>query len=464
MEKGSARILKTLRLEGIWFRESWICPAYVSLDMQGNIVRVEQEVPPMGEVELIQGYAIPSIPNAHSHAFQYAMAGLAEIHEASAAQDDFWSWREAMYGLALQLNPDQMEAIATMLYAEMLRHGYSHVVEFHYLHHDPSGRPYANIAEMGERLVAAAKTAGIRITLIPILYQQGGFGQAATNRQRRFLTPDLDGYAQLLDNSKAACGHYLFAQLGRGIHSLRAVAPSTVQELYAQLDKDKPFHLHISEQKKEVADSLAYLGCRPVEWLLDHVDLDEQVHLVHCTHVTDAEVQGVARSGAHVVLCPSTEGNLGDGLFPLGTFLKAGGKWSIGSDSHVGLNPYEELRLLDYGQRLTTHARTSYLSSGNKLDSGQAAIEMAVEGGAKAAGNDHAAFEMGCAFDAVVFRADAPLLASASSASLLSRMVYASDVSMQLGTLVAGVWKVKDGRHINSEQISRQFISVMRSL
>ncbi|MEM7374220.1 MAG: formimidoylglutamate deiminase [Bacteroidota bacterium] len=456
--------MKTLRFEGVWYQDKWVSPAFVNLDMSGNVLSIDSEQPFLSKPESVAGYAVPAIPNAHSHAFQYAMAGLAEIHPAGSGQDDFWSWREAMYALALKLNPEQMEAIASMLYAEMLRHGYTHVVEFHYLHHDVNGMAYANLAEMGERLISAAKRAGIRVTLVPILYQLGGFGQAATERQRRFLTADLDSYFRLLARSAKACQQYWFAQLGSGVHSLRAVAPEIVERLYTDLDEKTPFHLHIAEQKKEVTDCLDYLGCRPVEWLLDHVNLTDQVHLVHCTHVTDAEVRGVAQGGAHVVLCPSTEGNLGDGLFPLGKFLQAGGKWSIGTDSHVGLNPYEELRLLDYGQRLTTHTRTSYLARGNSLDSGQAAIEMALEGGAAAAGSDRAGFEIGQAFDAVVFRADAPLIASASKDSLLSRMVYASDVSMQLGTLVAGVWKVKDGRHVAGDHIRQQFISVMQNL
>lgn len=460
METRQQDIKRCYRFEGIRLDDQWLSPAYISLDAAGNILAIAKEAPQVIVIDAIDGYALLGMVNAHSHAFQYAMAGLAEIHESGAGKDDFWRWREAMYGLALNLNPQELEAIASMLYAEMLRHGYTHVVEFHYLHHDKDGKPYTQMAEMGERLIAAAATAGIRITLIPILYQKGGFGQAASPRQRRFLSPTIESYHQLLESSKAACQHYAFAEMGHGIHSLRAVEPEIVSRLMAEFPSEIPFHLHISEQQKEIEDALAYLGCRPVEWLLDQADLHHNVHLVHCTHTTEAELRGVAASGAHVVLCPSTEGNLGDGFFGLKTFLSHGGRWSIGTDSHIGLNPFEELRLLDYGQRLRTHQRRSFVSSPQQTD----AYQMAWQGGHMAAGSPvQYGFAIGSPFDALVFRADAPLLMTASQDVLLPRMLYASDVSMQLGTIVAGKWLVKEGRHVRGEAIRNAWGGVMQA-
>ncbi|MES2484885.1 MAG: formimidoylglutamate deiminase, partial [Bacteroidota bacterium] len=346
--------------KGLLTQEGWIQNAAVTLDAAGTIVSITAVDVPQGEY--INGYALPGFQNAHSHAFQYAMAGLAELHSATGVQDDFWSWRNAMYGLALTLSPEQMQAVATMLYSEMARHGYTAVAEFHYLHHDKNGTPYANLAEMGERLVAAAKTAGIRITLVPMFYQQGGFGQAPLERQKRFISNTIEDYYKLLAATEKVVQNQPHANVGIGIHSLRAVKPQDVISVCQNLDGSKPFHIHVSEQLKEIEDCEGFHNKRPVQWLLDNCSVDKNYHLVHATHLDDAEVTGVAKSGANVVLCPSTEGNLGDGLFRFEDYKNHGGNWSIGTDSHVGLNPLEELRILDYGQRLISHKRTSFVT------------------------------------------------------------------------------------------------------
>ena len=369
-----------------------------------------------------------------------------------------------MYQLALTVDPDQMEAIATMLYAEMARHGYTHVAEFHYLHHDKKGRPYANLAEMGSRLIAAAKKVGIGITLVPIFYQKGGFGKEPNPRQRRFISPHIDAYLKLWDASREACLHYEHATIGIGIHSLRGVEPSAVAEIAKSGPQDVPFHIHVSEQLKEVEDALQYLGKRPVEWLLENVDLNERFHLVHATHLTDAEITGIAKSKANVVLCPSTEGNLGDGLFPLGKYLDRGGSWCIGTDSHIGLNPLEELRLLDYGQRLTSHKRNTYFS-GEQVDSGSYALKMATLAGRRAMG-DYTTdfFAPGKALNAAIFDAKAPLLATSSMQNLSSTIVYTADARMQTGTISHGKSIVKEGNHEKSEAIVSAFRSVIKDL
>ncbi|WP_103865603.1 formimidoylglutamate deiminase [Aquimarina sp. I32.4] len=409
-------------------------------------------------------YGVPGFQNAHSHAFQYAMAGLAEKHEGGANPDDFWGWREAMYQLALSMNPDQMEAIATMLYAEMARHGYTNVAEFHYVHHDKNGTPYSNLSEMGSRMIAAAKTAGIGITLVPIFYQKGGFGQAPGERQRRFISPTIDSYVSLLESSREACKQYQHANIGMGIHSMRGVEPTDIAEIAKSGPQDIPFHIHVSEQLKEIEDSITYLGKRPVEWLLDHVDLNDRFHLVHATHLTDSEINGIANSKANVVICPSTEGNLGDGLFPLRKYQEQGGKWSIGTDSHVGLNPLEELRILDYGQRLISHKRNTYFSEQQK-DSGMYAIQMATIAGRKAMNNFVADFfTIGQPLNACLFHTTSPLLATTSIQNLSSSIVYTTDSSMHYGTIANGKMIVNNNRHNNYDEIKQNFIKTINEL
>ncbi len=417
-------------------KEGWLSPAYVGVNGQGLIDYLAAEAPadPMATVEKVPGVALPGFQNAHSHAFQYGMAGQAEQH-AVGTRDDFWSWREAMYACAETFSPEQNEQVATTLYRHLLRNGYTSVVEFHYLHHDPTGRPYANLAEMGERLVAAARTAGIKITLVPVFYQKGDFGRAPQPRQRRFISATLDDYFQLLDASRPAVAAYERARLGFGVHSLRAVEAADVLATHAQGPPDLPFHLHAAEQTLEVARSLAHLGARPVEWLLDNLPLSERFHLVHCTHMTTAETTRLAQSGANVVLCPGTEGNLGDGIFPLVDYAEAGGHWSIGTDSHISLNPLEDLRWLDYGQRLL-HRRRNIFANGAAV-----LIDQAFFAGHRAAGRRPANyFTLGQPLDAVVYDAAHPLLAQAGAQHLLPAVVYTADPSTILGTLVDGQW------------------------
>ncbi|MDQ2772623.1 MAG: formimidoylglutamate deiminase [Bacteroidota bacterium] len=422
-------------------KEGWLSPAYVGINNQGIINYLAAEAPAneAATIEKVPGVALPGFQNAHSHAFQYGMAGQAEQH-AVGTRDDFWSWREAMYACAETFSPEQNEQVATTLYRHLLRNGYTSVVEFHYLHHDPTGRPYANRAEMGERLVAAARTAGIKITLVPVFYQKGDFGREPQPRQRRFISPTLDDYLQLLEASRPAVAAYERARLGFGVHSLRAVDAADVLTTHAQGPPDLPFHLHAAEQTLEVERSLAHLGARPVEWLLDNLPLSERFHLVHCTHMTPDETTRLAQSGANVVLCPGTEGNLGDGIFPLVAYAEAGGHWSIGTDSHISLNPLEDLRWLDYGQRLT-HRRRNIFADGAAV-----LIDQAFFAGHRAAGRTPANyFALGQPLDAVVYDGAHPLLAQAGAQHLLPAVVYTADPSTILGTLVDGQWAYRAG-------------------
>ena len=453
---------KAYTFKGLLTNSGWLDNVTVTLDDLGNIASLEKDY--SLQTEFIDGYALPGFQNAHSHAFQYAMAGLAELHGGSGTPDDFWSWRTAMYNLALSVSPDQLEAIATMLYAEMVRHGYTAVAEFHYLHYDKDGQPYANLAELGERLIGAAKQAGIHITLVPMFYQQGGFGKPAEDKQRRFISKTIDEYYNLLESSRKATKFYENASLGIGIHSLRAVKGEDIKTICENLKNNLPFHIHLSEQLKEIEDCLAFYGKRPVQWLLDNCDMNENYHLVHATHLDDNEVKGITDSQANVVLCPSTEGNLGDGLFRFNDFKASGGHWSIGTDSHVGLNPFEELRILDYGQRLTTHKRNTFFSP-NKGDSGFNAIEMAYKTGKKAMGiSSGTFFEVGQSFDAVVMNANTPLVSSSATKNLCNTFVYSSDASNILGTIINGEWICKKGKHKNQEGIFKNFTITLNRL
>ncbi|MBI3133301.1 MAG: formimidoylglutamate deiminase [Bacteroidetes bacterium] len=455
--------MTTYKLKGLLQNTGWISPAYVSVDETGKISSVSDTSLQKPDYDL-NCFAIPGFQNAHSHAFQYAMAGLAERHSTSQTPDDFWSWRDAMYKLALSVDPDQMEVIATMLYSEMLRHGYTRVAEFHYVHHDKNGKPYDHLAAMGERLVAAAENAGIGITLIPIFYQKGGFGKDPVEAQKRFISADRESYLKLLEASGDVCKNYAHANVALGIHSMRGVEPEIIKEIALDGPRNLPFHIHVSEQLKEVSDSLAYLGKRPVQWLLDNCALDARFHLVHATHLTEAETKGIALSGAHVVLCPSTEGNLGDGIFPLLEYRNLGGKWSIGTDSHIGLNPLEELRILDYGQRLTSHKRNTFYAA-SEGDSGKFAIDMITKSGRKAMHNfSENYFAAGDFFNAALIDADAPLIASSGLQNLTATIVYSTDVSMQCGVISHGKLISEKNNPDQSLKIKSDFVACLKKL
>lgn len=455
--------MKHYKLKGILQKDGWQDNVTVSTDDSGKITAISSTSENDATATTINGFALPGFQNAHSHAFQYAMAGLAEVHDVSHTSDNFWSWRDAMYKLALNVNPDQMESIATMLYSEMVRHGYTNVAEFHYVHHDKNGSQYDNLSEMGSRMIAAAKNAGINITLVPIFYQKGGFGKAPVEGQKRFISPKIEDYLRLLETSAQDCKHYSGANIGIGIHSMRGVEPMDIAKIAKSGPQDIPFHIHISEQLKEIEDSLTYLGKRPVEWLLDNVSLNDRYHLVHATHLTSIETIGIAKSAANVVICPTTEGNLGDGIFPLIDFQKAGGNWSIGTDSHIGINPLEELRLLDYGQRLITHNRDTFAKTHG--DSGRFAIDMSITAGRKAMNNYSLEyFKIGDQFNASIIDANSPLIATASMHNRASSIIYTADSSHQLGTIVNGELLVFRGQHVKGEEIKTKFIKTLNEL
>jgi formimidoylglutamate deiminase len=447
--------LKYFRFDALLQQQGWVKPGYVGVTGNGTIQYLSEIQPTTpGALEIISGVVIPGIPNAHSHAFQYAMAGMAEKHQPGS-QDDFWSWREGMYECALAMQPDQIEAVAAMLYSEMLRKGYTHVAEFHYLHHDTNGKPYQNLSETGEHILSAAATAGIKITLIPIFYQNGGFGIDPELRQRRFISRTTDQYFSLLDATRTSLKNFPSARLGFGVHSLRAVSANDVFKTFQNGPKDLPFHIHAAEQIKEVEASTNFLKQRPVEWLLNNLPLNDRFNLVHCTHMNGDEIKRLAHSGANVVLCPGTEGNLGDGIFPLSEFSQWYGSWAIGTDSHISLNPFEDLRWLDYCQRLTTHKRNTFDDGATVL------MNKVIPSGRKSmgcpAGNF---FELNSAFDAVVMKPSVLI----NSEHLLPSIIYTADSSSILGTIIDGKWQVTNQMHINGMAIRSKYEKVMREL
>jgi len=390
------------------------------------------------------------------------MAGLAE-HQ-TRADDSFWTWREIMYGFAARIGPDELQAIAAQLYVEMLKAGYTSVCEFHYLHHQPDGTPYADPAAMSQALIAAAREAGIGLTLLPTLYLSGGFdGRALSERQRRF-GHDIDRYLALIELLRALQSPQ--CNVGIALHSLRAVpetAMHAVLDAAAAFGQRFPIHIHIAEQIGEVQDCLAVRNARPVEWLLDHAPVDARWTLVHATHMTPDETARVARSGVTVSVCPTTEANLGDGLFPLRAYLDAGGSFAIGSDSHISVSPVEELRWLEYGQRLAARRRNIAVSARHP-SVGETLYAGALRGGAASTQRDVGVLDEGRRADLIVLDEHAVQLVARGPAHLLDAWIFAGNASLVRDVMVGGEWRVRDGKHRDEENIAARYRRVVEKL
>jgi formimidoylglutamate deiminase len=390
---------------------------------------------------------VPGIPNLHSHAFQRAMAGLAE--RQTHPEDSFWTWRETMYRFAARFDPNTLHAVAAQLYAEMLEAGYTSVCEFHYLHHAPDGSAYADPAAMSRALIAAARDTGIRLTLLPVLYMSGGFdGRALGERQRRF-GHDVDGFVALLDLLRKEESDRL--RIGCALHSLRAVPADAMREVLGTLPGNSPIHIHIAEQIGEVQDCIALRGARPVEWLLANAQVGPEWTLVHATHLTDAEVDGIARSGATVAICPTTEANLGDGLFPLRAYLEAGGAWGVGSDSQISVSPIEELRWLEYGQRLLTRHRNVAVR-GDSPSVGETLLRGTLASRANATG-----FMAQATGDRVTLDTDAPQFAGVTTQDAIDRWIFSGNRNLVRDVEVGGVQVVANGRHRDRDTIASRY-------
>jgi len=449
--------------------EGWASDVLIEIGPRGDIAAVAAAAAPRA-AHRAQGPVIPGMPNLHSHAFQRAMAGLTEQagREAAAVGDSFWTWRSLMYDFVGRLTPAQVEAIAGQLYVEMLKSGYTAVAEFHYLHHDPAGEPYADLAEMSERIVAAAQRTGIGLTLLPVLYGASGFGGTpATSGQRRFLN-DPGRFLSLIEALRSRHGKDPQIRIGIAPHSLRAVTPDMLRQAVDGLramDPTAPIHIHIAEQTKEVEDCLAWSGQRPVEWLLSNQPVDLHWCLVHATHMTEAETRGLTVSAAVAGLCPTTEANLGDGIFPAEAFLDAAGRFGVGSDSHISVSPVEELRWLEYGQRLVTRRR-NVLASGDKSGGhvGAGLHRAALAGGAQAAGRALGRIAPGARADLVVLDPEAPTLLGRQDDVLLDALVFAGNLNPVRDVIVGGRQVVEEGHHIAEHAVLARFQGAMKAL
>jgi formimidoylglutamate deiminase len=400
-------------------------------------------------------WRLPGIANLHSHAFQRAMAGMAE--RMTHPSDSFWTWRETMYRMAARFDPGTLHAVAAQLYAEMLEAGYTTVCEFHYLHHAPDGRPYDDSAAMSRALIAAARDTGIRLTLLPVLYMTGGFdGRELNARQRRF-GHSVEAYLRLFETLHREQDDTL--RVGCALHSLRAVPHDAMKTVLAALPRDARIHIHIAEQIGEVQDCLAIRGERPVRWLLDHNEVDARWTLVHATHVDVDEIIGIADSGATVAICPTTEANLGDGLFPLRDYLNANGAWGIGSDSHSSVSPVEELRWLEYGQRLVTRHR-NIAATGASPSVAETLLCAVRTSGAQATGFSAETLSG----DTVTLDGHASQLIGATADDVADRWIFAGNRSAVNAVTVNGREVVSGGRHLDRNAIAARFAIAMRGL
>ncbi len=457
-----------------WIEGAWAVDVVLSVDDLGAWCDVQKNSPPdvWRSATQLNGAVLPGLVNAHSHAFQRAIVGLTEdraIDTAAGADDDFWSWRSRMYSAANRITPPQLEAIATFLYGELLLGGYTHVCEFHYLHNDLDGKPYADPLEMSQALVRAAETVGIGITLLPTLYMRSGFGAAGLREDQCRFASSPERVLRLVEAVAPIAG---LVNVGVAVHSLRAADIGAVGEVAEAAHRQNlAVHIHIAEQMQEVTDCLAHHGRRPVEWLLERARVDSNWNLVHATHTTAAELAGIRESGASVVICPSTEANLGDGVFDYPGYAGLHGMWSVGSDSHVTRSWPEELRLLEYSQRLTHRKRNIAARFSEQSSSAAALFESALAGGRPATGQTVGSIAIGNRADFLVLDHDALALVGVPPAQRLAALVFSSPTAAFEQVFVAGKQVVNHGRIVGGTQASalwpelaRNFSTVMSEL
>ena len=453
---------KVLFARHAWLVDGWVDNVRIHWNDQGDISQIETNVASDPD-DHIEQFVVPGMINLHSHAFQRAMAGMTEI--AGSGPDSFWTWRDLMYRFALAINPEQIQAIAAQLYSECLRFGYTSVCEFHYLHRAPSGDFYANIAETSQRVLNAAEQTGIGITLLPVLYTYADFNEYPLNpNQRRFSTnpEQLLKIVRALEPQRSGQ-----VEIGVAPHSIRAAALEDIAEVVAALPSDRPIHIHIAEQQKEVDNCVASSGKRPVELLFDAQSSSNPVNerwcLVHATHLSASEVTQIAQSKAVAGICTTTEGNLGDGFFDLPAFIAQQGRFGIGSDSHVSQSPIEELRWLEYGQRLRAQRR-NMSAVGEQKHIGDFLWKSALQGGMQASGRKVGSIEVGKRADLLVLDAKHPNLSGIACSDVLNTWIFTGNDNLVHDVLVGGQWRVKEGRHVNQVAIEQRFKQTMQQL
>lgn len=454
---------RTLFVEQALLPDGWARDVTIQYDpANGRILRIEPEAQASGDDRA--KIVIPGLPNLHSHAFQRAMAGLAE--RAGGEEDSFWTWRQTMYQLVSRVGPEDIEAIAAQLYAEMLCQGYTSVAEFHYLHNRPDGGRYDNPAENALRVVRAADSAGIAMTLLPVLYNQGGFnGEPLSPAQERFRG-DPEFLEDVAGAAEKGFADRRFNRTGLAIHSLRAAGKREIGEAVAnqrKRDARAPIHIHVAEQVREVTECYDWSGMTPVEWLYEHIPVDGNWCLIHATNVTRGEIDQIAASGAIAGLCPTTEANLGDGLFPLRDFMDQGGQFGIGSDSHVSVSPVEELRWLEYGQRMVMRRR-NISAAPDSPSVGGSLWRAALAGGARALGLRVGAIAEDYRADLLVLDHEHLLLEGRSGDDILDCLVFAGNTPLVKRVLAGGRWVVEDGRHVLADGIADNYRKAMGEL
>ena len=457
--------LKKLTFKNALLASGWANDVAVTVDAQGNITDLEQ-----GISNAANGCLIPGLANLHSHAHQRAMAGLAE--RAGSSEDSFWTWRKTMYQFLDAMQPHHLHAIASQLYLEMLSAGYTRVAEFQYLHHQANGQHYDNIAEMSLQTLNAAQELGLGITSLPVHYQFAGFGEQAVSEQQRRFYNDPNSFLRIVENLNGAIAadpnnnpnNKPKNNLGVAGHSLRATSRGSFRHVLDGLGlPNAPIHMHVAEQLKEIDDCVAWSGSRPVDYCLDNFSVDANWCLIHATHMTASETQRLANSGAVAGLCPTTEANLGDGFFNATEYLNAGGKFGIGSDSHISTSPVEELRWLEYGQRLQ-HKTRNQLAGGSGQSTGRNLFERAATGGAQACGHAAGAIEVGKRADFVVLDSEHPLLVGRSGDELLDSWVFSGNSNSVTDVYVGGQHVIQNGAHAKQDLINKRFRETMREL
>ncbi|MDB3879610.1 formimidoylglutamate deiminase [Alphaproteobacteria bacterium] len=440
--------------------DGWMENVLIDLGDDGRIAKVTQHVTGTA-AEIHVPCLLPAPVNAHSHAFQRAMAGLTE-HRSNNSTDSFWTWRELMYRFLDQLTPDHVEAIAALVQMEMLESGYATNVEFHYLHHAPDGNAYDNQSEMAERIMAATATTGIGLTMLPVHYQYGGCDMRPLTRGQCRFHNDLDGFAALCDGVRNGLRN-LPADTVFGVapHSLRAVSASSL-DFTRQLANGGPFHMHLAEQRAEVEEVRHYLGARPVEWVLDNFEADTDCCFIHCTQMQSHETSGLAASGAVAGLCPITEASLGDGVFDGVSWFDADGMIAIGSDSNIRISLSEELRSLEYTQRLRDGSRSSMATS--TASTGRHILDAMIAGGAQAAGRHTGQIASGYWADLMALDTQSVTLASRTKDQLIDSFIFAGDDHLIRDVWSAGRHLVSGGRHIEHDKISSNYRAALASL
>jgi len=439
--------------------DGWRKDVLIEWDAAGDITAVTADAAAIATGTESVEYALPGMINLHSHSFQRALGGRTE--KAGDSKDSFWTWRDLMYRFARNITPEHIESIAAQLFSECLRHGYTSVCEFHYVQRAPDGAMYPRPAETAERVIAAARLTGIGMTMLPVLYSYSGFGESPLKpEQKRFKTDaqDVLRVIEALEPLRDAQ-----TEIGVAPHSLRAASVEQINEVLVTLPAARPVHIHIAEQQAEVQQSLDFSGRRPVQWLLDQIPLDQRWCLIHATHLVAEEVDGIARSGAVAGLCPTTEANLGDGLFPLEPFLAAGGRFGIGSDSHVSQSAVEELRWLEYGQRLQ-HQRRNVAVSADERNVGDFLWQGALRGGAQAAGRQVGALAPGRRADVIVLDDGHPNMFGLALDEVLGSFVFSGNDNLVNDVMVGGRWVVRNQQHVAQQAIAARFKQTLAEL